>query len=119
MCRYRHMCMMDADNELVPSNLPLFLRSIQETGAALVHGNLVIQQHGGPVSAVSNMVATLSLTKANYIDAFVVIDVEKILRSGGYARLHPYTPDDWELFLHLIRRRREDSVRACGNGLLS
>ena len=44
MSKYRYVCLMDADNELIADNLPLFLQSIIETGAALVHGNLLEKQ---------------------------------------------------------------------------
>src|SRR5215208_629550 len=46
MSHYRHVCMLDADNELVGSNLPLFLQSGIQTGAALVHGLLIDKREG-------------------------------------------------------------------------
>lgn len=102
MCRFRYMCLMDADNELIPSNLALFVRSILKTNATLVYGNL-FDEHGGDVIGLrSNMPATLQLMRANYIDAFSIVDAERLLRLGGYMRAHPYSPDDWEMNLHLI-----------------
>lgn len=101
-CRFRHMCLVDADNELVPANLPLLLRAAHETGATLVYGNLIDKQEGEVVGARSNMVASMSITRRNHIDGFSIIDVEKALKLGGYARSHPYSPDDWEMVLHLI-----------------
>jgi glycosyltransferase involved in cell wall biosynthesis len=104
MSRFRYVCMMDADNELVPDNLPLFLRSIIETGAALVHGNLIAKTQGEEVVRLwSSRVATMRLTRNNYIDAFALVDVRKLLRVGGYTsnpRLYGY--EDWEMVLHLI-----------------
>ena len=101
-CRYRHMCMMDADNELVPANLPLLLRAARQTGAAMVYGNLIDKQDGEVVGGRSNMVASVSITRRNYIDAFSVVDAEKVLKLGSYTRSSPYSPDDWEMVLHLI-----------------
>lgn len=101
-CRFRHMCLLDADNELVPANLPLLLRAAHETGAALVHGNLIDKQDGEVVGARSNMVASMSITRKNYIDGFSIVDVEKALKLGSYSRSSPYNPDDWEMILHLI-----------------
>jgi len=102
MARFRYVCLMDSDNELIPRNLTVFLRSILETDATLVYGNLIDNQHRDATGIRSNMPATLRLMTANYIDAFSIVDAEKILRLGGYARIHPYCPDDWEMNLHLI-----------------
>jgi glycosyltransferase involved in cell wall biosynthesis len=69
MSRFRYVCMLDSDNELVPDNLPLFLQSIIETDAALVHGNLIDKQGGQATGMRSSWVATMRLAKGNYIDA--------------------------------------------------
>ena len=61
---------MDADNELIGDNLPLFLQSIIETGAALVHGNLLEKQGEQVTQMLSGRVANLRLTDRNFIDAF-------------------------------------------------
>lgn len=100
--KYKYVCRMDADNELLPENLLLFLRSAQQTGAAMVYGNLIDIRGGEVVGIRSNMAATLRLLRANYIDAFSILDAEKVMKLGGYTRVHPYGADDWELVLHLI-----------------
>jgi len=101
--RFRYVCMMDADNELVPDNLPLFLRSIIDTGAALVHGNLIDKQGEEVWRLRSGRVATMRLTIGNYIDAFALVDVWKLLRVGGYTtNTRVYAYEDWEMVLHLI-----------------
>jgi succinoglycan biosynthesis protein ExoO len=102
LSRFRYVCRVDADNELVPENLPLFLRSIVDTGATMVYGNLVDKRAGEVVGARSNMAATMRLTKHNYVDAFSIVDAERVLRIGGYTRVHPYSPEDWEMVLHMI-----------------
>ena len=103
MSRFRYVCLMDADNELIAENLPLFLRSIVETAAALVHGNLVDKQGEEVIKLRSNEVATMRLSGGNYIDAFALVDARKLLRVGGYTtdpRVYAY--EDWEMILHLI-----------------
>jgi glycosyltransferase involved in cell wall biosynthesis len=108
MSRYRHVCMLDADNELVADNLPLFLQSSQETGAALVHGLLLDKREGKMTGVRSDNVASMRLTAGNYIDAFALLDATKVLRAGGYVtdqRLYGY--EDWEMMLHLIAEEEE------------
>jgi len=103
MSHYRHVCMLDADNELVGDNLPLFLQSGLQTGAALVHGLLIDQRDGRMTGIRSDNVASMRLTAGNYIDAFALVDATKLLRTGGYVtdkRLYGY--DDGEMILHLI-----------------
>ena len=103
MSRYRHVCMLDADNELVADNLPLFLQSIVQTGAALAHGVLLDKREGRMTGVRSDNVASMRLTGGNYIDAFALVDAAKMLRAGGYIidqRL--YGCEDWEIVLHLI-----------------
>jgi len=99
--RFRYVCMLDADDELVPDNLPLFLQSIIETGAALVHGNLIVKQGEEVTGVLPGTVATMRLTRANFIAAFALVDARRLLREGGFtsdSRLY----EDWEMVLHLI-----------------
>lgn len=101
--RYRWVCMLDADNELIPENLPLFQRAGEETQAAIVYGNLIGHQDGVPVDLVSSDVPHDGLLELNYIDAFCVLDADRALELGGYttspyARAH----EDWDLLLHAI-----------------
>jgi succinoglycan biosynthesis protein ExoO len=103
MSKYRHVCLMDADNELVADNLPLFLRSIIETGATLVHGNLLYKEGEQIIQLLSGRVANLRLTDRNYIDAFALVDARELLKLGGFvsdSRLYGY--EDWEMLLNMI-----------------
>jgi len=101
--QFRYVCMMDADNELVSDNLPLFLHSIVETGAALVHGNLIDKLGEEVWRLRSSRVATMQLTQGNYVDAFALVDAWKLLRVGGYtSNPRVYAHEDWEMVLHLI-----------------
>ena len=99
--RFRYVCMLDADDELVPTNLPLFLQSIIETGAALVHGNLMIKQGKEVAGLLPGTVATMRLTRANFIAAFSLVDARRLLRAGGFTS-DPRLYEDWEMVLHLI-----------------
>jgi glycosyltransferase involved in cell wall biosynthesis len=103
MSKYRYVCLMDADNELIGDNLPLFLRSIIETGATLVHGNLIAKQGEQVTQMLSSRVANLRLTTRNFIDAFALVEADRMLRLGGYVP-DPllYGIEDWEMLLHLI-----------------
>jgi glycosyltransferase involved in cell wall biosynthesis len=99
--RFRYVCWLDADNELIPENLPLFLQSIVDTGATVVHGNLIAKREGRIFNLKSNTAANMHLSADNQIDAFALFDTERLLRLGGY---HPwfYSGSDWEMILHLI-----------------
>jgi len=108
MSRFRHVCMLDADNELVADNLPLFLESAHQTDAALVHGLLLDKREGRMTGIRSDNVASMRLTAGNYIDAFALLDATKVLRAGGYVtdqRLYGY--EDWEMVLHLIAEEEQ------------
>jgi glycosyltransferase involved in cell wall biosynthesis len=99
--QFRYVCMLDADDELVPDNLPLFLQSIIETGAALVHGNLIVKQGKEVIGVLPGTVATMRLTRANFIAAFALVDARRLLRAGGFTS-DPRLYEDWEMVLHLI-----------------
>jgi len=108
MSRYRHICMLDADNEIIADNLPLFLQSGVQTGAVLVHGLLIDKREGRMTGIRSDNVASMRLTAGNYIDAFALVDATKMLGAGGYVtdqRLYGY--EDWEMVLHLIAEEEQ------------
>src|SRR5262249_40222991 len=41
--RYRYLAFLDADNELIPENLPLFVETLEQTRAAVAYGNLLVR----------------------------------------------------------------------------
>ena len=56
----------------------------------------------------SDNVASMRLTAGNYIDAFALLETNKVLRAGGYVtdqRLYGY--EDWEMLLHLIAEEEQ------------
>ncbi len=101
--RYRYVCMLDADNTLIPGNLIYFYRTFRDTGAAMVYGNLVGVLDTRDTFLLSNHVAGYQLINLNTVDAFSLVDAEAVNLSGGYirhAQLHGV--EDWEMVLHLL-----------------
>jgi succinoglycan biosynthesis protein ExoO len=103
LARFRYALIHDADNELLPANLPLFFESIVATGAAFVHGNLLVRSGATVVGLRSGDVASARLYERNYLDAFALVDAARILELGGYATSREVEGwEDWELVLHLL-----------------
>src|SRR5919202_3938584 len=107
MSRYRRVCMLDADNELVADNLPLFLQSALKTEAALVHGLLIDKREGRMTGIRSDSVASMQLTAGNYIDSFALVDAKRLLQVGGYLADPRLPHEDWEMVLHLIAEEEQ------------
>jgi succinoglycan biosynthesis protein ExoO len=99
--RYKYILFMDADNEVIPENLFHFYRSIKQTRAAVVYGNLLsLRRDTGLVAVISNESFQDKMFLHNYIDAFSIVDREQLADAGGYdAALN--AREDWELYLHL------------------
>lgn len=98
---------MDADNELVGENLPLFARAIRATGAAAVFGNLIEPDGptGDPPGLKSSRPFLSSMYRENHIDAFALVDREQLWDVGAYSDLAPRL-EDYELWLHLVANGR-------------
>ncbi len=114
---YQYIVFMDADNELVSENLPLFYRAIRDTAAAAAFGNLLRQEDGagddptdpdaGPVTLVSNESFQPRIFRENYIDAFAIFDRIQVLDADGYLNaIEVEAREDWELYLHLAASGR-------------
>jgi glycosyltransferase involved in cell wall biosynthesis len=102
LARYRFVLFLDADNALEPSNLALFAKTIRETQAALVYGNLLDRDDYEVIGLRSNIMASMALFDENYIDAFALCDATQLLEAGGYVTYPQlYGWEDWELVLHL------------------
>jgi glycosyltransferase involved in cell wall biosynthesis len=106
--RYRYIAFLDADNELVPANLPLFVRALLETGAAAAYGNLLVRTPSARFAHIitSNESFQQRMFEGrNYIDAFSVWDGVQLEDSGGYDpgcdRM-----EDYETWLHLATNGR-------------
>ncbi len=107
---YQHILFLDADNELLPENVPLFYRAITETGAAVVYGNLMRKHFGS--DEVQLMVSNESfqdyMFEFSIIDACALFDRLQVLDLGGYttAASLSQAAEDWELYLHLVTNGR-------------
>ena len=100
--RFRYACVVEPNREVVPANLPLFLKSIVDTRAGMVYGNLLDKEDGEVVDVRANMAVALRLPEANYLFPMPILDAPKILQLGGYSRIHPRSPESWEIVLRLI-----------------
>ena len=100
----RYVLFMDADNELIPENLWHFYRSVRDTRAAAVYGNLLSRRlDSGAVTVLSNESFQDRMFDANYVDAFALFDRLQLLDCGGGYSEHPGVRgrEDWEMYLHL------------------
>jgi glycosyltransferase involved in cell wall biosynthesis len=106
---YRHILFMDADNELLSSNINTFYRAIVETQAAMVYGNLLYRDQTGKVSMIINNESFQDrIISRNYIDTFALYDRVQIFDSGGYTEdFQMPAHEDWELVLHLAAAGRK------------
>jgi succinoglycan biosynthesis protein ExoO len=105
--RFRSVVFHDADNELIGENLPLFVQSLDETGAAAVYGNLLVRYANRPTAfwVNSNESFQPRVFDSNFIDAFALFDRVQLMDLGGYCRSQQ-TWADWELWLHLATNGR-------------
>lgn len=106
--RYRHIVFLDADNELIPENLPVFVRTLEETGAAMTYGNLLVRTPTShcAMNLLSNESVQLKLLRGNYIDAFALVDRWQLLDLGGYEASYRAL-EDHEMWLHLAINGRK------------
>lgn len=100
--RYRSVVLMDADNELVPANVPAFHRALRETEAAGVYGNLLVRKGSSrtAVNVASNESFQSRMFQDNYVDAFAIFDRVQLLDGGGYEG-SCRSLEDYEQALHL------------------
>ena len=104
---YRYILFLDADNELIPENVPIFLQAIIDTQAAVVYGNLVIKTNDQDAipGLHSNQSYTDHIIEANYIDNMALYDRVQVTELGGYTPENQPV-EDWELFNHLAANGR-------------
>lgn len=105
--RYRHVVLMDADNELIPENLPFFVRALRQTEAAAVYGTLLYRSVTSRCAyyVMSNESFQAVQFERNHIDAFGLFDRDQLLDVDGYddtCTAH----EDYELWLHLAANGR-------------
>jgi glycosyltransferase involved in cell wall biosynthesis len=105
--RHRYVAFVDADNELIPENLPLFVQTLRETKAAVAYGTLLIRTPtaGYAHNVLSNESIQGRLFQGNYVDAFSVVDRLQLLDVGGYEVSYRAV-EDYELWQHLATNGR-------------
>jgi glycosyltransferase involved in cell wall biosynthesis len=107
--RYRYVAFLDADNEIVAENLPMFVEVLRETGAAVAYGNLLVRtamaSHAHYMLSNESMQTKLFRT-GNYVDAFSVWDRYQILDVGGFDEATPCL-EDFEMWQHLATNGRK------------
>jgi glycosyltransferase involved in cell wall biosynthesis len=107
LARFRYIVFLDADNELVPANVPCLWQALRHTGAAAAHGSLVkrLISSSEAVGLISNEPFQDRIYDENYIDALAMLDREQVPEMGAYVSA--YNPhEDYELWLHLADNGR-------------
>ena len=99
---HRYIVFMDADNELLPENMPLFRRALIETGAAMAYGNLIVSQvtAGNACGILNNESFQHRMFQGNYIDAFSMVDRVQLLDVNKFSPSLAGI-EDYEMWLHL------------------
>jgi glycosyltransferase involved in cell wall biosynthesis len=106
--RFRYVVFLDADNELIPENLPLFVRTLEQTRAAACYGNLLIRTVSGDYAHYvhsNESFQTKIFHGGNYIDTFSVCDRLQLLDAGGLVTSF-FGIEDYEMWLHLAASGR-------------
>jgi glycosyltransferase involved in cell wall biosynthesis len=100
--RYRFIAFLDADNELIPENLPILLETLEQTGAAAAYGTLLVRSAAATQARgfASNESMQGRLFLDSYVDAFSVFDRRQLLDVGGFEPTQPIR-EDFELWQHL------------------
>jgi len=104
---YRYVVFMDADNEVVADNLPIFRESLRKTGAAAAYGNLLVRGMNDAAAhgVLSNQSFQRGIFRGNYVDAFAMFDRVQVVDAGRYdASCSAH--EDYELWLHLAAAGR-------------
>ena len=102
--RHRHVLVMDADNEVIPENVVLFHRALNDTGAAIAYGNLIAHEwHKPSLRLGSNETFQPKIFHANYLDTFSMLDRDQVLtRTRGYSQdARVQSLGDWEFLLSI------------------
>jgi len=103
--RFRYLLFLDADNEVVPENLPVFLAALRQTRAAGAYGTLLIRTVASvdAIAAFSHESFQDRMFDNNYIDACAVFDRAQLVELGGYVNNRW---EDYEVWLRLAAAGR-------------
>jgi glycosyltransferase involved in cell wall biosynthesis len=105
--RFRYILFLDADDELIGANLPLFHRAIQDTQCAAVYGSSFVRElgHDKAFLMISHESFQNRLFEANYLDKLALFDRPQVIDVGGY-NADWANWEDWELWGHLASSGR-------------
>ncbi|MCE9607990.1 MAG: glycosyltransferase family 2 protein [Planctomycetia bacterium] len=105
--QYRYVAFLDADNELVPENLPTLVRTLDDTSAAVAYGNLLYRTAASQCAfgVLSNEPVQGAIFEHNYIDSFSLVDRDQLLDVGGYNTTFNVM-EDYEQWHHLVTNGR-------------
>jgi glycosyltransferase involved in cell wall biosynthesis len=108
LARYRYVSFLDADDELVSENMWHFYRSIRDTGADIIYGNMIgVSPNPDHFIMISNESFQQRLLAGNYIGALCLADRLKVMDVGGFLpNKIMVAREDWELYLHLAANGR-------------
>ena len=106
--RYRYLVFLDADNELIPENLPLFLETLQQTQAAVAYGNLLIRT---PTANYAHyMHSSESIQKRLFRGGTTSMPSRSGTGSSSWTSVATMRPthlvEDYEMWLHLATNGR-------------
>jgi glycosyltransferase involved in cell wall biosynthesis len=103
---FRHIAFVDADNELISENIPVFLRALRETSAAAAYGNIFIRSVTSTTAYTGYNTTTFqdSMFENNYLDAMALFDRGQLVDELGYK---DQRWEDYEMWLHLATNGRQ------------
>ncbi len=107
--RYRYLAFVDADNELIPENLSLFVRTLEQTRAAVAYGNLLLRSTTADYAHFMHSCEVIQkrlFRGGNYVDMCSVWDRFQLLDSGGFDSSLSFL-EDFEMWLHLATNGRK------------
>jgi glycosyltransferase involved in cell wall biosynthesis len=105
--RFPYITFLDTNNELLAENITLFLRTLQQTGAAAVYGNLLVRSVTSHCAhnILSNESMQPKLFQRNYVDGFALFDRRQLLDCAGFTA-NERLREDHELWMHLVASGR-------------
>jgi glycosyltransferase involved in cell wall biosynthesis len=106
---YRYVIFLGIDQEVLSKNLIHFYRSIRDTEAAVVYGNIMIASPQGTDFCSHESYLQARMLAQNYIHPLALLDAEQVAELHGYWDNAINVDEDWELYVHLA---------ACGRRLV-
>lgn len=105
--RFPYVVYLDAGHELLPENLHLFIRTLEQTRAAAAYGNLLIRTLSSHCahSVISNESVQARLFAENYVGGCAVCDRSQLLDAGGFGTDEDVATEQ-EMWMHLAANGR-------------